>query len=79
MFVNWFWLSAWLWLVLVRVVWVGHGRLGAWLCPASPAGCGAGGGARLAPGSLSPYVVQAGSACPRRCGRPAPTAFNRAG
>ena len=30
------------------------------------------------PGSSRPYVVQAGSACPR-VGRPAPTAFNRAG
>src|SRR5580704_13775896 len=28
---------------------------------------------------FSLYVVQAGSACPRDAGRPAPTAFNRAG
>src|SRR5689334_12597940 len=35
-------------------------------------------GGSLAPGPFWPYVVQAGSAsC--GCGRPAPTAFNRAG
>ena len=34
---------------------------------------------RPSPGVFSLHVVQAGSACPHDAGRPAPTAFNRAG